>query len=384
MGRAFVGLADEATAAYNNPAGLTVLAAPEFSLEYRSSSTQFDFLQQNDSFDLISGAAQSTRIDSDKLAFASLSFGMFDMAWSVFYVNHLDYQRSTKDEEQTRWVSRTRGYEFNYINQHDVSMSIDTYGLSFSKRWGRLSLGGAVGLSRLSVDYDYLTRLSSDFFSLNEIVQSEALAQSQKVTLAFGSLWEVTDKSKVGLVYKRQPAFRFDERVNNPQHPPDEFPDGQRFGITFKVPDSVNLGFSLQPNDLMTILLDFDWIRYSQLTGQDFTIISAERFNPDDYRSPDVFEVHLGLEYLIPVESGIVALRSGMFLDPDHKTRFIGPTDDEVGEIQDFIFNFGRGDDNVGYTAGLGFVWKNKVQLDLAVVRSDRFDWLVTSFLYRF
>ena len=35
MGGAFIGLADDATAAFSNPAGLVQLASPEVSLEYR-------------------------------------------------------------------------------------------------------------------------------------------------------------------------------------------------------------------------------------------------------------------------------------------------------------------------------------------------------------
>jgi len=35
MGGAFIGLTDDATAAYTNPAGLTILTEPEFSVEYK-------------------------------------------------------------------------------------------------------------------------------------------------------------------------------------------------------------------------------------------------------------------------------------------------------------------------------------------------------------
>lgn len=35
MGGAFIGLADDATAAYANPAGLTILTKPEISIEYK-------------------------------------------------------------------------------------------------------------------------------------------------------------------------------------------------------------------------------------------------------------------------------------------------------------------------------------------------------------
>jgi hypothetical protein len=45
MGGAFVGLADDATAAYANPAGLTVLLQPEVSLEGRSWDSSFEYFR---------------------------------------------------------------------------------------------------------------------------------------------------------------------------------------------------------------------------------------------------------------------------------------------------------------------------------------------------
>lgn len=39
MGKAFIGLADDTTAAETNPAGLTTLLTPEFSVEYKGTNT---------------------------------------------------------------------------------------------------------------------------------------------------------------------------------------------------------------------------------------------------------------------------------------------------------------------------------------------------------
>jgi len=385
MGRAFVGLADEATAAYNNPAGLSVLAAPEFSFEYRNTSTNYEFLQNNGQFELLNGSPQPFVANLDRLGFASLSFSLPRFNVSVYYINHLDYQRSTGGPEISRWRNLDQGYEFNYTNDHRVKMGLDTFGVSISKSWGRLSLGCGIGFSEFSLDYEYDTRLFSDFLSqpLFEVVLSNAESKSRKPNYVAGALFDLTDDMKVGLVYKRQPKFSYREFVNNPQFPPDRFPDGEPFSIGFKVPDSVNTGLAYQPNGLLTVLVDLDWIRYSQL-NDDFTIISGENFESLNYRIPDVVETHIGFEYLIPFESQILALRAGWFTDPDHKTRFDGALDVERDQIQDFIFNTGNGDDNQAITFGFGYVWRNRFQFDVAVIQSDRFDWLVTSFLYRF
>ena len=44
MGGAFVGLADDATAAYTNPAGLTQLVTPEVSIELRHTDYSLPYL----------------------------------------------------------------------------------------------------------------------------------------------------------------------------------------------------------------------------------------------------------------------------------------------------------------------------------------------------
>lgn len=83
-----------------------------------------------------------------------------------------------------------------------------------------------------------------------------------------------------------------------------------------------------------------------------------------------------------------MAFRFGGFLDPDHRPRFIGVYTDETEkplyDLADFVFNTEEGEDNPGYTLGLGWVNNNKIQLDVAFVKSERFERLVTSFLYRF
>jgi len=384
MGRAFVGLADEATAAFNNPAGLSVLAAPEFSFEYRSSETDYDFLNSNSEIAMQSGEVHPFSREMDQLTFASFSFSVGLYNFSVFYVNQLEYHRDTLEPEQTRWQHLERGYEFTYINDHQVDMGLFTAGLGISRKFGRLALGVAGGLSQLELDYRYQTFLTSDFFPLDDLVLSRAQAQNRGLSLVLGSTYQIHPKVRWGLVYKRQPKFSYLEHVNNPEFPPDRFPGGEPYEVTFKVPDSAHTGLSVHPNDFLTILLDLDWIRYDQLGGKNMTIISGEDFTADDYHIGDVVEVHLGGEYLVPYGKSIFAFRGGWFLDPEHKTKFVRQLDTELSEIQRFIFNTGDGSDDAGWTGGLGYVWNNKVQVDVALIRSDRFKLLVSSFLYRF
>ena len=402
MGRAFVGLADEATAAYNNPAGLSVLARPEFSIEYRDFSTDFEALKPNEQFSITSiqpDAPEDSRIDLDRIGFASFSFSLERYNFSAFYANNLDYRRDPVFN-QLSLVENNFNVSTNYIIENDLRhITLNTYGLSVSRDFGKLDLGIAVAVSSLSLDFTAKTSLSSRTLDFGDLVISETDSKSNKPAYVLGALYQVHPRFRLGFSYKRQPRFTYTDQVNN-----FEYPDGNPIPIHFKIPDSLQLGFALQPNDFWTILLDVDWVQYEQLLGSNMTLLSRINagsfqtldteeqfftFSKDDFRIGDNPDLRVGAEYLLPINGGnIVALRFGGFLDPDHKTRFVGEPDREqdrfLYDIQTFIFNTDDKKNNVGYTMGLGFVWQNKLNLDVALVRSDRFERLVASFLYRF
>src|SRR5262245_26377456 len=69
LGGAFIGLADDATAAEANPAGLTILTKPEVSVEYRH--TKFDSTRLNvfNSLPGISSQSSNTLEDLDQASF---------------------------------------------------------------------------------------------------------------------------------------------------------------------------------------------------------------------------------------------------------------------------------------------------------------------------
>ncbi len=394
MGRAFVGLSDEATAAYNNPAGLSILEAPEFSVEFRRTHARFDALTDNARFSLLDGMTQNTTTDLESATFSSFSYSRGQYNFSIFFVNHLDYQRPEVDE--TSFWERNDDddfYTFTYINQHAVrQIAIDSHGLSISRKFGKWSLGVSLGLSRLNVDYRYRTFLSSDDFPFADTVRSEARHDSLKPTYVLGSLYQIHPRLKLALSLKRQPRFLYKETIITKA-----FPEETALPVSFKVPDSYQIGLAYQPNDFWTLVLEGDWVQYKQLTGENFSILSAVdvgrgqdlfQFQKGDYRNSNHPEFHMGIEYLLPRGKNIFAFRAGAFSDNDHKTRFEGvPNGEEdirIFDIQDFVFNTGSRSGEIGRTVGIGYVRSNKIQLDLALVDSERFRWLVSSFLYRF
>jgi len=379
LGKAFVGLADEATAAYNNPAGLTVLEHPEVTLEYRNDTNQYAYLEADSRFMLLNGEVLQPENVGAKLSFASLSFSKFNTNFSVFYVNQLNYARELPREE-TSWLNLERGYQFSYGNQHRVEMVLDTYGFGFGRKFDRLSIGAAVGLSRLDLNYKYRTRLIADDINMDQLVDSQTEGQHSEISFVLGAMFRIQPGLKLGMAYKKLPTFRYSEDV---QAWPS--PDYHPVPIIFKVPDSLTMGISYLPTDRVTLLLDFNRIWYSQLAGDNFTVISGSSFTKNDYSTPAVTEAHFGIEYLVPWRKHILAFRGGGYMNPDHKTRFINHDETPSSEIQTFVFNTGTEETSIAYTLGFGYVWKNKLQLDFAVVREgQQFKSFISSILYRF
>ena len=397
MGRAFVGLADEATAAYSNPAGLSVLKTPEFSLEFRQNQSEFDVLRSTERFTIEGNQPERSYFSLSRIGFASLSFSWRNYNFSAFFVNNLDYRRDLV-EDTVRAFENVAEYGFTYINFHHVrKIEVNTLGLGISRNFGRWDLGVALGWSRLAVDFEYKTSLDSSDLRYGDPVTSRALEKGNEAAVVLGGLYQIHEKLKLGFSYKIQPRFTYTEIVNNNEFTLVDFPDGKAIPVHFKIPDSFQLGLGFQPNDRWTLLLDVDWIQYQQLLKHSTALSRPKFFGPgqsfieferEDFEIGDDPEFRLGMEYLVPLKRHNLAFRCGGFVDPDHKTRFVGNPDEgelaAIFDVQEFIFNTGSKRNNVGYTAGFGVLFNKKYQWDVALVHSERFQRVVSSFLYRF
>jgi hypothetical protein len=407
MGRTFVGLSDEATAAYNNPAGLAVLNKPEFSFEFRSTTQNYPTPRERDPF-TFSTPFQEQQVDTDQFTFASYSGSIGETNLSVFYVNHLDYHRPRTDDSITFLFEPNNApyivptlpglepidFDIAFLSDDEVRrIKLDTYGFSLSKRFGNLSLGLTLGMAELEVDYRYRTNLNTldyDFLIIDQL-RSSAVADSLKLTFGLGTLYQATDRLKIGASLKIQPGFTYLEQAAQQIGNSDLTP----IPVRLKVPDSYQLGGSYQLNDFWLIAAEIDWVQHRQLVGDNLTLLSVTTidgepfaFETSDYKRGNDPELHVGTEYLLPKGRHIFAFRTGFFTDPDNATRFVGnPEGDEnpvLFDTQDLIYNAGSRSTELGYTFGLGYVFNNKIQFDIAYVKSERFDWAVSSLLYRF
>jgi long-subunit fatty acid transport protein len=194
------------------------------------------------------------------------------------------------------------------------------------------------------------------------------IGDDKSIAMNLGLLWQSEAQTwSVGGVYRQGPDF--DLLVTSELAPVGTsetivVPDAR-----FHMPDVFGVGIAFRKSSF-TVSVDYDRVQYSQLTD-DFKVI-FQGF-PDLYRIDDANEVHAGFEYF----NHPLALRAGIWNDPDHRLRYDGK------EILNRAL-FPPGEDELHYSAGIGFVIANRIQIDTALDYSARITTAALSFVFVF
>ena len=130
----------------------------------------------------------------------------------------------------------------------------------------------------------------------------------------------------------------------------------------------------------MTLAADLSRILYSQRITSNFLVVDfidpGARLTPANFFVRDVCEIHAGMEYRFYLSRTTVAVRGGVFTNPDHPLRFRSGgnnPDHPANTLLDYRFNTVTDRKNVGGTTGVGIALANRVQLDaaLSLVRDE-------------
>jgi hypothetical protein len=129
MGKTFVGLSDDATAAYSNPAGLSNLLVKEFSFEMQGTDIRHERLT---SFQP-GGPIETQRFGETVWGPSFLSFAVPLDRWSLFFLNTVQFRRNSPEGRPCRASGLRRA--------RDGLRAEQEYGLGFSfvnrRPWGR-------------------------------------------------------------------------------------------------------------------------------------------------------------------------------------------------------------------------------------------------------
>ena len=388
MGGAFLGLADDATAAYTNPAGLTQLVTPEVSAEARH--TNYSIPYANGGTATIgpfnASGVNSSDSDSSTSNLSFLSFVLPHDRWSfAVYRDELVHFDGDFTSDGTVLGDK---FETFPVAAHS-NLKIINYGATAAyKATDNVSLG--IGLSYY--DFKINTSIMRSEFAGNADNIPAGTALNQQVqngsdnaaAVNLGARFVLSEHLSAGLVYRQGP--KFDYRASNTvvfTDPPTVTEDLSN--VKFKVPDEFGGGLSWHPNDSLVVNFDADFIQYSQLTHGIQSLFGNDPAVVSRLTIPNGVEYHLGGEYTFTQMTHPFSLRAGVWHDPRHSIEYKGadPGVDDVGQLGlATLFSVGKGS-QTHYSIGGGFAFA-KFQIDAAADFSDLTDIYSISAVYHF
>jgi long-subunit fatty acid transport protein len=416
LGGAFLGLADDATAAFANPAGLTILSKPEVSIEGRRWSYSPKFIDRGHAFgeptnfgvDNVSGLVSKTSEDN-VTGLSFLSFVYPGRSWAVAVYRHelANFENNFRTngaffDNADGTLSRLRP-----VDAH-IDLSIVNYGISGAYRVNdSLSIGLGVSsydftLKSISNRYNF-NRHQPDFpdpglggnygppnYDPSNIVNSQDQHGDERdIAVNGGLLWRVSSEWSAGVVYRQGPQFTL--RTTNARGPASGDAGTVVAGNKgfFHVPDVYGAGVAFRPGDAWTITFDYDRVLYSQRAKNSVDVFADpdsagganQRQAARQLVADDANEFHLGAEYVWALKHPL-AFRVGGWLDPDHSVRFGGSP--VTVEDRSTAVRFPRGKDEIHYSVGLGMVFSEKFQIDAAADFSDLIKTASFSGVFRF
>lgn len=415
MGGAFLGLADDATAAYTNPAGLVGLGLEkQFSIELRDTSFDVPYIA--------SGALTYPPLDFTAAEFGTASSSVTNVSflsfvwpserWSLAVYRHalLDFDSSLTAPGVDVAVLN-RGFAAGLFPRvGDADLDIVNYGASFGWRaTDAISVGAGLSWYDFSMDTSVVRyRLGGTIGNAADL-QNVQVQQGDDHDFGFnlGLLYHGSDNFQIGLSYRSAPEFEY--RRRNVLGPASGFDGFVSVDSTarFEAPDMFGIGFAWRVSDALTITADVNKVNYSNLTDP-----TESAFYPDDVvaaspvlqetldrlRIDDVIEPHLGLEWVMLEMEHPLSIRVGAWYEDRHTIRFEGdlrefeqlvdrlPPDERDLAFLDPLANailFSVGESEVHYSVGLGWAFRS-FQIDFAADFSDQRDTLSLSGVWRF
>ncbi len=396
MGGAFLGLADDATAAYANPAGLTTLRDSEVGLELRN----WDYTVTYPDYGHFEGSATGNGTDTvDGLVFSESSDGVSGPSflsyvhagegWAMAVYGHQLANFEASFATQGAFVGEGASLGRLFPVEAAVDLEIANYGLSFAFTASE-SFSVGVGLSYYDFSYASATRRYDfiddpfgppDYSAGNLFSTQVADGSDSDWGYNVGFLWKTSDKVWLGGVYRSAPDFDFDfAGACGPADPEYCASQGNNFAVdgSFHVPQTYGLGIAVKPSDEMTLMFDWDHVQYSDLEDG-FTPVPSFVSQLEYFHVDDGDEFHGGLEYVFSKMKNPLAVRAGAWLSPAHAVTYSGDV-----AIFEALWAVGNSaDDEWHYTAGLGMVF-GTFQVDLAADLSDPVDTYSLSGVVRF
>ena len=407
MGKTFIGLGDDATAAASNPAGLSNLQEQEFSVEFTGTQIKHKRFIPSDT-----GLTQTFGDYVVTPSFLSYVVPLGRGTMSFFRQATQNYRESYGFD--TRFIPSLNAYEDGSFGT--ISAQADNYGVSGALVvHPRLSIGGSFSYATLNL----ASQGRSGAPQLRDGVLIRSNPQNGTDTIdadsswswVSGALFKPTRNLSIGATSHSRTTFNVETTLfgslsahggsRRSRHACVGGPvPGDVFTVDYVLPSRYAFGTSWRPLRSLTLAADWAHIRYSERVTDRFLIVDFQDpdagliadektrvcKNPCNFYTPDVSEFHVGAEYRLYRPSFTLALRAGAFSDPDHQLRFRSGGNNlthPADRILNFRFNTVQPETHYGFTAGAGVALANWFQIDGATSFSDDATEVVVSLVVR-
>jgi long-chain fatty acid transport protein len=330
MGGAFIGRADDATAAETNPAGLTILSRPEVSFEYRHRDARQVTTRINN-LPVENLDASPHAVPGQVFTLANFnssdSLNSIDNLGYVSYVHPftnftLGFSRHVLIDVDADMSGGLTSSPFHFIEPNsfigNAQINDVNYEISAATKISEhISFGGTLKISDFSI--------KSDVRALEEIPNhpgedfgdhfiSQYDNDSVGVGINAGFLANVNSHLSIGGVYKYDPQFDLKTVVINTDS---SNPAPVVTKVSFDVPDQLGVGISVNAAGF-TVNMDVVRVFYSQLEDVQagFSLFTHLLPFPKEqlvFKVDDGTDFHVGGEYLVRGDEAVIAFRGGYY-----------------------------------------------------------------------
>jgi hypothetical protein len=383
LGGAFVGLADDATAGFANPAGLRELSRPEVSFEIRGRRLESPFLERgrlsgaitNQQHDTIQGPVFGDEVDARTgLSYLAGIYTQPGRKWSIAGFRHeaarVDQQYLSegvfqKDPED---ITSFRDAPQDGLRQ----LSITNYAAAGAFEVSpRVAIGGTLNVYTFDLESQFLRLDTVGFFGPvvnRETGRSTQTGNDVSVAPTIGvraCLKDCAERSTAalrgGFVYRHGPTFGFDTQ-DGPNHRSNVFrvPHVFAFGAAYEVP---------QMGRRLLFMGEVTHILSSRLVEQFITDQALAAGVDSNVFIDDGTEFHFGFQYLDEGPAWRPRYRAGIWSDPDHSVNFESSVVPDTSEMRLTHERMGvalsPGERTVHYAGGIGLTVHDQVELNV-------------------
>ncbi|MGA1824747.1 MAG: choice-of-anchor U domain-containing protein [bacterium] len=336
MGGAFIGIADDATAASWNPAGLKHLTRPEISW-VEAYSTRRESYQ----FDMSPEATDEYQLDSWDVNYVSIVWpGRLFQRNFVISLNYQHLYDFSKELSSYHWHSSDNEYlDMEYQASYEQSGGLRALSPALAVTvMPRLTFGLTVNIwsnklfTNEWIDTYHIDGAGEIGEDPQQVITHADVLEKYRfsgLNCNIGLLWDIGEFFSLGAVYKTHFTGKLDhtmlyyrreeypEKTSAPQYSYDLRNDREKLSM----PSSYGIGFAFHPLDVLVIDLDIyrtEWGEYEIITADGERINPITGYNRSEITVQPTHQVRIGAEYVYATGKCLIpTIRGGIFYDPE-------------------------------------------------------------------